>query len=226
MKAPSALHTRSNSCRAKDRLTIASTGKNLTTDRLETREYCVEEAVTGVDLDEELRNRCIVLTVDDHHEQTRAIHELQRMSETLAGGRPRRKQQVLRHLALALVLLRESRWTDHHPHPSGPIDYIEVTPSGIALANAARARSTRPLLDELVPQTRWLLATIYGAVARERGRRAMARCDYRFTNREVREWGGWSDLQVRTDVYKLITMEVHACASRRTWAELCLRIAV
>ena len=36
-------------------------------------------------MDEELLNRCIVLTVDEGREQTKAIHELQRRARTLEG---------------------------------------------------------------------------------------------------------------------------------------------
>ena len=72
-------------------LTIASTGKDPATGRLVTQEYRVEGPVmiflttTAVDVDEELLNRCIVLTVDEGREQTRAIHERQRAAQTLEG---------------------------------------------------------------------------------------------------------------------------------------------
>jgi hypothetical protein len=39
----------------------------------------------SIDLDEELLNRCIVLTVDEGRRQTEAIHESQRQRRTLAG---------------------------------------------------------------------------------------------------------------------------------------------
>lgn len=72
-------------------LSIASTGKDGTTGRLVTHTYRVSGPVaiflttTAVDVDEELLNRCIVLTVDEDREQTRAIHERQRERETLDG---------------------------------------------------------------------------------------------------------------------------------------------
>lgn len=72
-------------------LTIASTGKDPTNGRLVTHEYRVEGPVmillttTAVEVDEELLNRCIVLTVDEDREQTRAIHRLQRERQTLEG---------------------------------------------------------------------------------------------------------------------------------------------
>jgi len=72
-------------------LTIASTGKDPGTGRMETQEYHVEGPVmiflttTAIDIDEELLNRCVVLTVDENREQTRAIHNQQRRNQTLEG---------------------------------------------------------------------------------------------------------------------------------------------
>jgi len=76
-------------------LTIASTGKDPSTGRLVTHEYRVQGPVmiflttTAIDLDEELLNRCLVLSVDEGREQTRAIHRLQRQRRTLAGLKAR-----------------------------------------------------------------------------------------------------------------------------------------
>ena len=72
-------------------VTIASTGKDPNSGLLITREYRVEGPVmlflttTAIDLDEELLNRCLVLSVNETREQTRAIHALQRKRQTLEG---------------------------------------------------------------------------------------------------------------------------------------------
>ncbi len=72
-------------------LRIASTGKEGQTGRLVTHTYTVRGPVaiflttTTIDVDEELLNRCVVLSVDEEREQTRAIHERQRERETLEG---------------------------------------------------------------------------------------------------------------------------------------------
>src|SRR5690606_3714613 len=56
-------------------LTIASTGKDPITGQLVTQEYRVEGPVmlflttTAIDIDEELLNRCLVLTIDESREQ-------------------------------------------------------------------------------------------------------------------------------------------------------------
>ena len=73
------------------KITIASTGKDETTGNMETKEYSVEGPVmlfmttTAIDLDEELLNRCLVLTVNETREQTEAIHQMQRQAQTLDG---------------------------------------------------------------------------------------------------------------------------------------------
>jgi len=72
-------------------ITIASTGKDATTGNLTTQEYRVEGPVmlflttTAIDIDEELMNRCLVLTVNENREQTEAIHSQQRLGEMLEG---------------------------------------------------------------------------------------------------------------------------------------------
>ena len=73
------------------KITIASTGKDATTGNLTTQEYSVEGPVmlflttTAIDIDEELMNRCVVLTVNETREQTAAIHTMQRARQTLEG---------------------------------------------------------------------------------------------------------------------------------------------
>jgi len=84
-------------------LTIASTGKDPETGRLVTQQYRVEGPVmiflttTAIDIDEELLNRCIVLTVDEDRKQTQAIHRIQREAQTLGGLlRKRDRLEVLK----------------------------------------------------------------------------------------------------------------------------------
>jgi DNA primase len=85
-------------------LTIASTGKDAATGKLVTHQYCVEGPVmiflttTAIEVDEELLNRCLVLTVDEDREQTRAIHRIQRQAQTLAGLLARSQRQDIMNL--------------------------------------------------------------------------------------------------------------------------------
>ena len=72
-------------------LRIASTGKDPQTGRMETQQYTVEGPVmlflttTRYDVDEELQNRCLTLSVCEDRAQTKAIHKIQRKRETLDG---------------------------------------------------------------------------------------------------------------------------------------------
>jgi DNA primase catalytic core len=111
-------------------LTIASTGKDPATGRLVTQEYRVEGPVmiflttTAIEVDEELLNRCIVLSVDEAREQTRAIHARQRSAQTIEGMLARREresvvklhrdaQRMLRPLLVANPYAEELTFLDH-----------------------------------------------------------------------------------------------------------------
>jgi len=82
-------------------LTIASTGKDPATGRLLTHQYRVEGPVmiflttTAINLDEEMLNRCLVLTVNEDREQTQAIHRVQREAQTLEGLLQRRDRDAV-----------------------------------------------------------------------------------------------------------------------------------
>lgn len=82
-------------------LTMASTGKDPDSGNLITQQYRVQGPValvvttTARDIDEELMNRCWVLSVDEGREQTRAIHQRQRDKRTLAGLLARQERQAL-----------------------------------------------------------------------------------------------------------------------------------
>ena len=82
-------------------LTMASTGKDEATGNLVTKEYRVEGPVmlflttTAIDIDEELMNRCVVLTVNESREQTERIHALQRQRRTLSGLKNKVQKQTI-----------------------------------------------------------------------------------------------------------------------------------
>ena len=94
-------------------LTIASTGKDPATGKLVTSEYRVEGPVmlclttTAIDIDEELLNRCLVLTINETAEQTAAIQQRQRQARTLQGLQAKvRSDHVLSAHRAAQTLLR------------------------------------------------------------------------------------------------------------------------
>lgn len=94
-------------------LTIASTGKDPATGKLVTSEYRVEGPVmlclttTAIDIDEELLNRCLVLTINETAEQTAAIQQRQRQARTLAGLQTKvRSEHIVQAHRAAQTLLR------------------------------------------------------------------------------------------------------------------------
>lgn len=235
-------------------LTIASTGKDPHTGKLVTHEYRVEGPVmiflttTAVEIDEELLNRSIVLTVDEDREQTRAIHRLQREAKTLEGllarhdrervlrlhrnaqrllkpllvanpyarsltfidGRTRARRDHLKYLTLiqTIALLHQhQRERKTIAHRGERIDYIEVTLGDIALANELAHEVLGRSLDELAPQTRRMLELVDAWVTRECAARKIDRSELRFSRKTVREFTGWSEIQVRKHLARLVEFE-------------------
>ncbi len=238
-------------------LTIASTGKDPDTGQLVTQEYHVEGPVmlflttTAIDIDEELLNRCLVLTIDESRAQTRAIQQRQRSKRTLAGLLAdtqaqaltvlhRNVQRLLKPLAVVnpyadqLTFLDEKTRTrrDHqkyltlidaiallhqHQRPiqkitvpgdqGGAIDYIEVVPADIALANRLAHEVLGRSIDELPPQTRSVLGGICVLVADRMQKQGLPRSDVRFTRRELREHLGMGNTQAALHMERLMEME-------------------
>jgi len=235
-------------------LTIASTGKDPATGRLLTHQYRVEGPVmiflttTAIDLDEEMLNRCLVLSVNEDRAQTQAIHRVQREAQTLEGLLQRRDrstivavhrnaQRLLKPVFVANPYARELTFLDSqtrtrrdhmkyltlirsiallHQHQRPPktvqhrgraVEYIEVALSDIAVANRLAHEVLGRSLDELPPQTRRLLLAIDTMVTAECERQKMARSDYRFSRRDVREATGWGDTQLKIHLHRLEEME-------------------
>jgi DNA primase catalytic core len=82
-------------------LTIASTAKDAATGKLVTEQYRVEGPVmialttTAAEIDEELLNRCLVLSIDEGRAQTQAIHAVQRERRTLAGLKAKAEREAI-----------------------------------------------------------------------------------------------------------------------------------
>lgn len=73
------------------KITVAATGKNPGTGKMETEDYTVKGPVavmlttTAAEQDQETASRFIVLSIDESAEMTRAIHAKQRQARTLQG---------------------------------------------------------------------------------------------------------------------------------------------
>jgi len=235
-------------------LTIASTGKDPNTGRHITHQYRVEGPVmiflttTAINLDEEMLNRCMVLTVNEDREQTQAIHRVQREAQTVEGllrrqdraavlAVHRNAQRLLRPVSVVNPYARELTFHDSQTrtrrdhmkyltlirsvallhqyqrpaktvqHNGRAVEYIEVTVNDIAVANRLAHEVLGRSLDELPPQTRRLLLVVDEMVTAECERQKMARSDYRFSRRDVREATGWGDTQLKTHLHRLEELE-------------------
>lgn len=235
-------------------LTIASTAKDPNTGNLITQQYRVEGPVmiflttTAIEIDEELMNRCLVLSVDEGRQQTEAIHRLQRQKRTLAGLMARHDkdtliqlhrnaQRLLRPLAVVnpyadrLTFLSDKTRTrrDHEKyltlidaiallhqhqrpvktasHGGEGLEYVEVTLADIEHANRLAHEVLGRSLDELPPQTRRLLMLIDAMVKERCVVQGVTRADLRFSRREVREYAGLSDTQLRIHLDRLVGLE-------------------
>lgn len=112
-------------------LKIASTGKDPVSGKHVTHEYTVEGPVmiilttTAYEVDEELLNRSIVLTVNEDRAQTRAIHQKQRDAQTIEGMWVAEERAAIVKLHRnAQRLLRPIRVVNEHMQDRSFPDYM------------------------------------------------------------------------------------------------------
>ncbi len=92
-------------------------------------------------------------------------------------------------------------------HEGQTIEYIEVMLGDIEVANRLAHEALGRSLDELSPQTRRLLDLVMAMVDKVCQDRGMLRAAHRFSRRDVREYCGWSDFQVKMHMHKLEELE-------------------
>jgi hypothetical protein len=219
-----------------------------------THEYSTEGPVqplfstTKEEIDEELLNRCLLLTSNITREQTHEIHKLQREKETLDGmvqvkereriiklhqnaqrllrpilvvnpyaphltfldSKLRTRRDHAKYLTLikTIALLHQYQRVPRHEVRNGQVyEYIEVTLDDIALANRLAGEIMGISLDELAPQTRKFLGLILEMVKNRCDKEQIEQSQYYFTRREVREFSGWSNTQIKIHLDRLQDME-------------------
>lgn len=87
------------------------------------------------------------------------------------------------------------------------IEYINVTLADIKKANTIANEVFGRSLDELTPPSKNLLRLIRDMVIKhceEQGKKPEA---FNFTRRDIREFSGWSDFQIRTHIHQLEDLE-------------------
>ncbi|MFU8849277.1 MAG: DNA primase, partial [Opitutales bacterium] len=203
---------------------------------------------TSIDIDEELRNRALILTVDESREQTERIHQLQRMARTPEGiAAAEKRKDVLRLLRNVQRLLKTRKITnpyaqyltftsertrtrrDHEKYLTlidtlallhqyqrelvrqqvgeREIEMLPVTLDDIEAVNKLAPELLGRSLDELPPQTRSLLESIQEFVREKMEAEQTEQSVTLFSRRQLREFTGWSEFQVRTHLERLEQLE-------------------
>jgi DNA primase len=223
-------------------LTIASTGKDPATGKLITNTYRVEGPVmmflttTAIDIDEELLNRCLVLSVNEDREQTQAIHRLQREQQTLEGLVRRRErgrivrlhqnaQRLLKPLAVVNPFVDRLTFPDQLTRMRRDhMKYLTLIRAIALLYQHQRAVRNGPgfdyieaaeqdvaaadkLMDELMRRS---LDELPAQTRRLLGlieEMVSGREDFRFSRRDVRAFTGWGHTQLKTHLHRLEELE-------------------
>jgi hypothetical protein len=129
--------------------------------------------------------------------------------------RARRDHTKYLNLILAIAYLfqyqRKRRSMDYSPAGGGTgaksIEYINVTLDDIEKANKIANEVLGRSLDELTPPSRNLLKLIREMVLDRCKENETKSCEYHFTRRDIREYSGWSDFQVKTHIRQLEELE-------------------
>ncbi|MGH2667507.1 MAG: toprim domain-containing protein, partial [bacterium] len=120
----------------------------------------------------------------------------------------RREQKKYLTLIKAIALLHQyQREIKRARRGDVEVEYVEVEPSDIALANSLARQVLGRSLDELAHPTRQLLKHLVDLTAGREPRR--------FTRHDVRKATGWTDWQVRVHLGQLLELEYVVVAAGR-----------
>ena len=233
------------------KITIAYTGKDPVTGKMQTEENTVEGPImvfittTQAEIDGETASRFLFISIDESREMTEKILARQRKAQTLDGFlsklkgnditrkhhnagrllqplkvvnpyaelltftskslRARRDNTKYLGLIQAIAYLFQYQRKRHHVDYGGKIvEYINVTLADIGHANRLAAEVLGRSLDELSPPSRKLLTLIREMTEQQAEEGDKER---HFTRRDIREYSGWSDFQVKTHIKQLEELE-------------------
>jgi DNA primase catalytic core len=88
-----------------------------------------------------------------------------------------------------------------------PVEYIEVTLEDIDAANALANEVLGQSLDELAKPSRTLLEAVYKMVKQTADKHNIPIDQVQFNRRQIREYIGWTDWQIRTHIKQLEELE-------------------
>jgi len=111
-------------------------------------------------------------------------------------------------LIQAVTLLHQyQREIKRAEHRGQVVEYVEVQPSDIRLANRLAHEVLGRTLDEMPPQMRKLLLLIQAMVRETAQRSGCEPSEVRFTRRDIRAYTSWSDSQLKHHCIRLSEME-------------------
>lgn len=130
--------------------------------------------------------------------------------------RARRDHVKYQNLILAITyLFQHQRSQITIEHGGNSLECVIATLADIKRANEIAGEVLGRSLDELSPPSRRLLALIKEMVDAA-GIKEKKPAEYRFNRRQIREYSGWSDFQVRTHMAELEELEyIYAASGKR-----------
>lgn len=133
--------------------------------------------------------------------------------------RARRDHVKYQNLILAITYLYQyQREQISIEHGGKSLECVIASLDDIAKANEIAGEVLGRSLDELSPPSRRLLALIKEMVDADTGKEKKL-TEYRFNRRQIREYSGWSDFQVRTHMTELEELEYIFAASGKRGKE-------
>lgn len=129
---------------------------------------------------------------------------------TFLDNRLRTRRDHMKYLTLirAIAFLHQyQRPRKTVSHQGLLIPYIEVVPQDIRVANELADRIMGTSLDELAPQTRKLLGMISRMVEERCKKEHIDRSRSLFTRKDVREYTGWRNTQLKVHLDRLVDLE-------------------
>ncbi|MBI4641488.1 MAG: toprim domain-containing protein, partial [Candidatus Tectomicrobia bacterium] len=129
---------------------------------------------------------------------------------TFMDNRLRARRDHPKYLTLikAIAFLHQYQRPVHKKRVGDSVlEFIEVTLSDIETANRLCSEVMGISLDELSPQTRKLLSLIYEMVKQGCQEQRIEHKEYRFSQRQVREYSDWGHTQLKVHLARLVEME-------------------
>ena len=131
--------------------------------------------------------------------------------------RARRDHTKYLNLILAIAyLFQYQRKTRIMDYSGKSLEYINVTLPDIDKANRIANYVLGRSLDELSPSSRKLLMLVQEMSRKDCQDKGVKPKEYRFNRRQIREYSGWSDFQIRTHIRQLEELEyIYSTVGRR-----------